>query len=92
MIIEPLTARELEVLRFLARGLTYALIADRLGISHHTVTTHIKNTYRKLGVHNAPGAVLRGVELGLLTALAGSPDYGIGDALSLAYDGLGEDR
>ena len=92
MIIEPLTRRETEVLHLLARGLTYTRIADQLGISEHTVTTHIKNTYRKLDVHNAPGAVLRGVELGLLAALGGSPDYGIGGALALAYDGLGEDR
>lgn len=90
MIIEPLTRREIEVLHLLARGRTYALIADQLGISEHTVTTHIKNTYRKLDVHNAPGAVLRGVELGLLTVLSDPPDHGMGGALSLAYDAFGE--
>ncbi len=92
MIIEPLTARELEVLRFLARGLTYTLIADQLRISEHTVTTHIKNTYRKLDVHNGRGAVLRGAQLGLLTGLDGSPDHGMGGAPSLAYSEFGEDR
>jgi DNA-binding NarL/FixJ family response regulator len=63
MIIEPLTRRETEVLRLLARGLTYTLIADHLGISEHTVTTHIKNTYRKLDVHSARCAVFRALQM-----------------------------
>ncbi len=66
MIIEPLTRREIEVLRLLARGLTYALIADQLGISEHTVTTHIKNTYRKLDVHSARCAVFRALQMRFL--------------------------
>lgn len=66
MITEPLTRREIEVLGLLARGLTYALIADRLGISEHTVTTHIKNTYRKLDVHSARAAVYKSLQLRFL--------------------------
>ncbi len=66
MIIEPLTPRELDVLRLLARGLTYTLIADQLGISEHTVTTHIKNTYRKLDVHSARCAVFRALQMRFL--------------------------
>lgn len=66
MIVEPLTRREIEVLDLLARGLTYTLIADRLGISEHTVTTHIKNTYRKLDVHSARSAVYRAMQLRFL--------------------------
>lgn len=66
MITEPLTQREIEVLNLLARGLTYALIAARLGISEHTVTTHIKNTYRKLDVHSARAAVFKSVQLRFL--------------------------
>ena len=66
MIVEPLTRREIEVLRLLARGLTYALIADQLGISEHTVTTHIKNTYRKLDVHSARCAVFRALQMRFL--------------------------
>jgi LuxR family transcriptional regulator, maltose regulon positive regulatory protein len=60
-----LTPRESDVLRLIARGCTYAQVADRLGISLHTVTTHIKNTYRKLGVRSGAAAVMRGVELRL---------------------------
>jgi DNA-binding CsgD family transcriptional regulator len=61
-----LTARERDVLSSLARGYSYAEIATRLGISLNTVTTHIKNSYRKLGVHSGPGAVMRAADLGLL--------------------------
>ena len=39
----------------------------QLGISPHTVVTHIKNAYRKLEVHTAASAVMRAVQLGLLT-------------------------
>ena len=62
----PLTPREIEVLRLLARGYVYAEIGDRLGISLHTVGSHIKNCYRKLAVHTGPAAVTRAAELGLL--------------------------
>jgi len=61
-----LTERETDVLNALSRGYTYAEVADRLGISPHTVTTHIKNSYRKLAVHTAAAAVTRAAELGLL--------------------------
>jgi DNA-binding NarL/FixJ family response regulator len=62
----PLTGREIEVLGLLARGYVYAEIADRLGISPHTVGSHIKNCYRKLAVHTGAAAVTRAAELGLL--------------------------
>jgi DNA-binding CsgD family transcriptional regulator len=54
-----LTLREREVLRLLAAGFTYAQVARSLGISLHTVGSHIKNLYRKLDVHNAAAAVSR---------------------------------
>ena len=66
-----LTAREIEVLSLLSRGYTYAEIADRLGISLGTVTSHIKNSYRKLTVHSGAAAVTRAAELGLLLPVAG---------------------
>jgi DNA-binding CsgD family transcriptional regulator len=62
----PLTGRECDVLRLLARGHTYSQIGKRLGISLHTVTSHIKNTYRKLDVHSAAAAVMRAIELRFL--------------------------
>jgi len=61
-----LTAREIDVLRLLSRGYIYAEIADRLGVSSHTVMSHIKNSYRKLAVHTGAAAVTRAAELGLL--------------------------
>jgi len=61
-----LTSREVQVLWWLAQGCTYSRIGDRLGVSLHTVTTHIKNIYRKLDVHCAAAAVRRGIELQLL--------------------------
>jgi DNA-binding CsgD family transcriptional regulator len=62
-----LTRRELEVVRLLAIGCTYAQIAERLGISAHTVACHLKNTYRKLDVHTAAAAVFRVVTLGSMS-------------------------
>jgi DNA-binding CsgD family transcriptional regulator len=62
-----LTGRETDVLSLIARGCTYAQVADRLGISAHTVATHIKNLYRKLEVRSAGAAVMRGVELQQIT-------------------------
>jgi DNA-binding CsgD family transcriptional regulator len=58
-----LTVREADVVRLLASGCTYAEIAERLGISAHTVASHIKNVYRKLDVHCAAAAVMRALEL-----------------------------
>jgi DNA-binding CsgD family transcriptional regulator len=63
-----LTVREAQVLRLIARGCTYAQAAERLGMSANTVGTHIKNAYRKLGVHSAAAAVMRAIELRLLQA------------------------
>jgi DNA-binding CsgD family transcriptional regulator len=61
-----LTEREAEVLRLIARGYTYAEAALRLGLSPHTVASHIKKAYRKLGVHSAGAAVLCAVKLGII--------------------------
>lgn len=61
-----LTPREIDVLRLLARGNTYAKIGLQLGMSANTVASHIKNAYRELGVHTAAAAVMRAVELRLL--------------------------
>ena len=63
---EMLTPRELEVVRLLASGCSYCQMAIRLGISPHTIVSHVKNAYRKLDVHTAAAAVMRAVELGLL--------------------------
>jgi len=61
-----LTPRESDVLRHISRGCTYVQVADRLGVSLHTVTSHVKNAYRKLGVRSGAAAVMRAVELRIL--------------------------
>jgi DNA-binding CsgD family transcriptional regulator len=63
---DALTAREIDVLCHLARGYSYSRIAESLGISPHTVTSHIKNAYRKLDVHSGAQAVYRALQLCLL--------------------------
>src|SRR3954452_233954 len=47
-----LTERETEVLRMVAKGMSYKQIADRLVLSHRTVQNHVQNTLRKLQMHN----------------------------------------
>lgn len=47
-----LTRREREVLNLRAKGLVYKQIADRLGISTHTVKNHLESIHHKLRVHN----------------------------------------
>jgi LuxR family maltose regulon positive regulatory protein len=57
VLIEPLTDRELDVLRLMAKGLKYQIIADQLYISLNTVRTHAKSIYSKLNVNNRTQAV-----------------------------------
>ena len=54
---EPLTARELEVLRLLGGPLSLSEIADALYVSSNTVKTHTQAVYRKLGVHSRERAI-----------------------------------
>lgn len=67
-----LTTREIELLRLLARGCTYVQIGDRLGVSVHTVESHVKSIYRKLNAHSARAAVWRAIELRLIGEPAGT--------------------
>lgn len=61
-----LTPREHDVLRLIARGYTYAEIAEQEGITRHTVQMHIKNLYGKLSVHSRGQAVYEASRLGLV--------------------------
>ena len=61
-----LTPRETQLLQELARGLTVAEIAGDLGVTPHTVLTHLKNLMRKLDAHSRAEAVLLGIRAGLL--------------------------
>jgi LuxR family maltose regulon positive regulatory protein len=65
-LTEPLSERELEVLRLLAAGLSNPEIADELCIAVSTVRSHCKSIYGRLDVHKRWDAVQRGRELGLI--------------------------
>jgi LuxR family maltose regulon positive regulatory protein len=65
-LVEPLSERELEVLRLLLTDLTSTEIAQELYISKNTVRSHIGHIYDKLGVHSRADAVQGAEELGLL--------------------------
>ena len=60
-----LTARETEVLRLVAKGLTARQVAERLVLSHRTVENHVQNTLSKLQLHNRAQLVRYAVEKGL---------------------------
>jgi LuxR family maltose regulon positive regulatory protein len=66
MLVDPLSERELEVLRLLASELDGPAIARQLVVSLHTVRTHTKHIYAKLGVNSRRAAVTRAHQLGLL--------------------------
>ena len=60
----PMSAREVEVLRRLAKGMVYKQIAGELGLSTSTVRTHLHNVYGKLGAMDRAQAVLMATERG----------------------------
>ena len=60
-----LTDRETEVLRLVAKGLSYRQIAERLVLSHRTVQNHVQNTLRKLQMHNRVQLARYAIEKGL---------------------------
>lgn len=78
-----LTARERTVLRHLSEGRSPAAIAELLGVSRHTVRSHMGNLHRKLGVHKR-------VELIRIAAAAGLLSSGNGGTSSLAAGSAGQ--
>lgn len=64
--IEPLTAREVEVLAFLVKGMIKKEIAEMLFISQHTVDMHLRSIYRKMQVSSQTEAVSIALRLGLV--------------------------
>ena len=67
-----LTERETEVLRLVAKGLSYKQIAERLFLSHRTVQNHVQNTLRKLQLHNRVQLVRYAIEQGLDEEIGGA--------------------
>lgn len=65
-LAQALTPREMEILWGIAKGFTYAEVAERLGISRLTVPVHIKSIYRKLAANNRSEAVFEASRLGLI--------------------------
>jgi LuxR family transcriptional regulator, maltose regulon positive regulatory protein len=66
-LIEPLSERELDVLRLLGTDLDGPAIARHLVVSLSTLRTHTRNVYSKLGVNTRRAAVRRAAELDLLS-------------------------
>lgn len=65
-LIDPLTDRELDVLRLMVKGLKYQEIADSLFISQNTVRYHVKAIYQKLNVNNRTQAIEKARQLQIL--------------------------
>lgn len=66
-LVDPLTAREDEVLILIAQGLTNRAIAQQLQISDHTVKFHVNSVLTKLGVQSRTEAVVKATQKGLLS-------------------------
>lgn len=66
----PLTDREREVLEWISKGKSNSVIADILGISIHTVDTHVRRIFRKLDVNDRTTAAVKGLGSGLVQSAA----------------------
>jgi DNA-binding NarL/FixJ family response regulator len=71
-IVEPLTDRELDVLRLTAKGFTNKAIGVQLSISDRTVQGHLAHIFAKLQANSRTEAVMRGVALGLISQSSGN--------------------
>ena len=61
-----LTAREIDILSMLTKGMSYKMIANATGLRYHTVNSHLKKIYEKLHVHSATEAVAKAIDRGLV--------------------------
>jgi len=65
-LLEPLSARETDVLNLLARGFTYSEIAGFLDLSEHTIRTYVRRIYNKLQVNSRSEAVFEASSRGII--------------------------
>ncbi len=65
-LVEALTHRQTDILKLVSQGFSSREIAEKLGISYYTVTTHIKSIYNKLQVNSRTEALYEAARLGLL--------------------------
>ena len=63
---EPLTPREIEIVRHVAMGLRNAEVAERLSISEVTVKTHLNNIFQKLGLRGRTALALYAIRVGII--------------------------
>ena len=66
LLVEPLSEREMDVLRLLAEGYPYQQLTERLWISKNTVKSHLQNIFGKLEVTNARQAIDKARKLRLM--------------------------
>jgi LuxR family maltose regulon positive regulatory protein len=71
-LVDPLSKSEIRVLRYLATNLSTPEIARELSLSVHTVRTHVRHLFVKLGAHDRTKAVARARTLGLLAPSGGT--------------------
>jgi NarL family two-component system response regulator LiaR len=76
--VERLTPRELEILQRVAAGETSADISVELGMSRHTLRTHIQNVLTKLGVHSKTDAVVAAIRFGKVKTNETLPETDLG--------------
>jgi len=66
-LLEELSARELDVLKLIAKGFSNDEIARTLFISPHTVKNHVSNIYRKMGMDDRTQVAITALRLGLVS-------------------------
>ena len=69
-VLDALTTRELEVLRLVVQGHSTQTMADQLGVSRHTIRTHVQQVLRKLGVHSRGKVARAAAAAGLVDVAA----------------------
>lgn len=63
---DPMTPREQEVLKLIAKGFTLSKVAESLNVSRHTIAGHVKNIYRKLEISSRAEATQQAIRLGMI--------------------------